>query len=86
MASASDSFPEKGSCAVLLALPLYAPWTETVGFNVFTLVVVLGTGDSAATTPPPWGLRPENGSGVAWVAGGGGAPIWANAPIVNIRV
>ena len=43
----------------------------------FTLVVVLGTGASVATTPPLCPLRPESGSGVGRVLGGGGPPSWA---------
>ena len=73
IASASDSFPENGIAAVLLVLPLYAPDTEIVGFMAFTLVVVLGTGASVATTPPLCPFRPESGSGVGRVLGGGGA-------------
>lgn len=42
-----------------------------------TLVVVLGTGDSVATTPPLCPLRPESGSGVGRVLGGGGPATWA---------
>jgi hypothetical protein len=83
MASASDSFPENGIAAVLLVLPLYAPVTEMVGLIAFTLVVVLGTGDSVAATPPPCPLRPESGSGLKDVLGGGGAPTCANPKSAN---
>jgi hypothetical protein len=54
-----------------------------VGFKVFTLVVVLGTGDSVETTPPLCALRPVSGRGVACVVGGGAAPNCANALIAN---
>ena len=52
----------------------------------FTLVVVLGTGDSVATTPPPCPFRPESGSGVGRVLGGGGAPSWAKPHMANTRI
>jgi hypothetical protein len=52
----------------------------------FTLVVVLGTGDSVATTPPPCAFRPESGSEVGRVLGGGGVPTWAKPQMANTRI
>ncbi len=86
IASASDSFPENGIAAELLVLPPYAPDTEIVGFIAFTLVVVLGTGASVATTPPLCPLRPESGSAVGRVLGGGGPPSWAKPHVVKTKI
>jgi|ERR1035437_2783596 hypothetical protein len=86
MASASDSFPENGIATVLLVLPLYEPDTDMVGLIAFTLVVVLGTGDSVAITPPPCPLRPESGSCVGIVLDGAGAPNCAQPHTANTRI
>jgi hypothetical protein len=43
-------------------LPANGPCTCTVGFMVFTLVVVPGTADSEVVTDPVWLVRPDSGN------------------------
>ena len=57
-----------------------------VGLIAFTLVVVLGTGDSVAITPPPCPLLPESGSCLGIVLDGAGEPNWAQPHIANMRI
>src|ERR1039458_6860877 len=57
-----------------------------VGLMAFTLVVVLGTGDSVAATPPDCPLRPDSGSCVGIVLGGGEPPNCPQPPRANTRI